>query len=617
MGTQTFFPERDPSEESFHLSQAYTQLFNDIYRFARELVATDQTQTGMRRRVRYWTALALLRCVMSSPAAAKAALLARIERLTEAIGEEETDYSPYIFDPTDVEATIDVVPNHVVNEGELSFSDNERRRLREFARRADKLKGNDDTKMQKAEEIVRELLREGYKPIVFCRFIASSDYVAEELQKRLKKDSPKLHVISVTGSLSEEEREIRVEELRRSRQRVLVATDCLGEGVNLQDGFDAVLHFDLPWNPNRLEQREGRVDRFGQTREKVKAVLLYGADNPVDGAVLSVLLRKARKIHRTLGIIVPVPADSESVMETVLKALFLRQEEKPQMSLFENEAPVMAVHQDWDRAAEREKRSRTLFAQHAIKPDEVAQELDRTDSVLGDPAVVERFVRMAFQRLGCPFIQKNGYWSLDVEKLPSGVRAKLPVAELTGACFDQPVPEGVTCIGRNHALVSALAEYLFDSAVQAGGNRQLAVRCGVIRSRDVETLTTLLLVRLRFLIKDRASESVAEECIIAGFNGMLGQEERLSTEAGEKLFESAAPSSNLSEDERKHWVNLVIKDFDKIHKQLNQLAEEKAQELLESHRRLRRATRGGRVSILPLLPPDILSVSIIVPQPIT
>ena len=102
-----------------------------------------------------------------------------------------------------------------------------------------------------------------------------------------------------------------------------MATDCLSEGLSLQKGFNAVLHYDLPWNPNRLEQREGRVDRFGQTSPVVKTVLLYGADNPIDGAVLKVLLRKAGNIHKNLGITVPLPVESEGIMETLLKALFL------------------------------------------------------------------------------------------------------------------------------------------------------------------------------------------------------------------------------------------------------------------------------------------------------
>ena len=82
--------------------------------------------------------------------------------------------------------------------------------------------------------------------------------------------------------MSEEERQIIVDEMTSSTvPHLLVATDCLSEGLSLQDGFNAVVHYDLPWNPNRLEQREGRVDRFGQTSPKVKAVLIYGQDNPL------------------------------------------------------------------------------------------------------------------------------------------------------------------------------------------------------------------------------------------------------------------------------------------------------------------------------------------------
>ena len=50
--------------------------------------------------------------------------------------------------------------------------------------------------------------------------------------------------------------------------------------------FDAVLHYDLAWNPTRHEQREGRVDRFGQKETVVRVVTYYGADNPIDGVIL-------------------------------------------------------------------------------------------------------------------------------------------------------------------------------------------------------------------------------------------------------------------------------------------------------------------------------------------
>jgi superfamily II DNA/RNA helicase len=95
--------------------------------------------------------------------------------------------------------------------------------------------------------------------------------------------------------------------LGEAERRLLIATDCLSEGVNLQEHFSAVVHYDLSWNPTRHEQREGRVDRFGQERSVVRATLMYGRNNPVDAVVLQVILRKAKKIRDELGVPVPCP----------------------------------------------------------------------------------------------------------------------------------------------------------------------------------------------------------------------------------------------------------------------------------------------------------------------
>ena len=70
-----------------------------------------------------------------------------------------------------------------------------------------------------------------------------------------------------------------------------------------------MVHYDLAWNPTRHEQREGRVDRFGQRRDIVRALTLYGDDNGIDGIVLDVLIRKHRAIAKATGVAVPVPGD--------------------------------------------------------------------------------------------------------------------------------------------------------------------------------------------------------------------------------------------------------------------------------------------------------------------
>src|SRR5690606_20869772 len=128
---------------------------------------------------------------------------------------------------------------------------------------------------------------------------------------------PDCAVDVVTGEIPSDERRERVEALgaEEAKNRILVATDCLSEGINLQSYFDAVVHYDLSWNPTRHQQREGRVNRFGQKSKTVRSLLLYGADNPVDGAVLQVILRKADKIRKETGVPVPLPDDERAMTE--------------------------------------------------------------------------------------------------------------------------------------------------------------------------------------------------------------------------------------------------------------------------------------------------------------
>ena len=156
------------------------------------------------------------------------------------------------------ESIADYTPTAPVEDAEPLLSDSERRKLSAFLRRAQALAGPEhDGKLAEAARIVGELLRQGRSPIVFCRFIATARYLESWFRRLLTTEFPYVRVAAVTGEIGDEERRVRVEELAHEPRRILVATDCLSEGVNLQESFDAVLHYDLPWNPNRLEQREG------------------------------------------------------------------------------------------------------------------------------------------------------------------------------------------------------------------------------------------------------------------------------------------------------------------------------------------------------------------------
>ncbi len=622
----TAFPERISSEETYRLSPAYRHLLEEVLDYAGEVVATAQKMGQFQRRLRWWAALALLRCASSSPAAAAAALRTRLARpATENVAALDRMAQAAIFDEQaqdeaaqdDSTPGVDTAEGDDEGEGETS---GERRRLRRLAKAAEALSGAGDPKLARAAELIERLLGEGYNPIVFCRYIATANYVAEELRGRLQG----VEVRSVTGELPSEERAAQVEELGTFPKRVLVATDCLSEGINLQQYFDAVLHYDLSWNPTRHEQREGRVDRYGQASPKVRTVMFYGQDNRVDGAVLEVLLRKAERIRKALGVSVPLPTDTNSILEAIFDELFKRRQTPEQLAFaFLASTKGKEIEAKWQAVAEREKRTRTVFAQHALRPQEVAAELARATAAIGGADDVKAFLAEAAQRLGAPATPQKQWLELDLGPLPAAIRHRAGLAEVNNGkvrlAFELPVPPGVIYIARTHPLVEAVAGYLTDVALDDPAHSP-ARRCGAIRTRAVPGRTVLLLLRARYRIRERKDgawqELLAEEALLAGFRGEFANPVWLADDEVNALAD-AVPSSNVPPGQASLWVKQAVDALPALDDDLRRLGRARAQALLAEHRRVRSAARlqGVQYQVEPHLPLDVLGVYVLMPEP--
>jgi hypothetical protein len=567
---------------------------------------------------------------MSSPEAAKIALNTRLSKLSddelEQIQTDETDYSPFIFDYTDTESFIDIIPTNVVRKNEITLEKKQKNKLKLFMKQAEAIiQENNDSKINILFDELINLFNERYHPIIFCRFIATAKYLKKELDKRFDKIKKHLNIKAVTGELAEDERETYIEELSTSENRLLIATDCLSEGINLQESFNAVIHYDLPWNPNRLEQREGRIDRFGQPSKNVKTLLLYGKNNPIDGSVLKVLIRKAREIHKTLGITVPLPIDSDSVMETVIKTLFKESDENRQLELFDNidlleKSNITDIHKNWDKSATKEKKSRTIFAQHSIKPNEVAKELELTDKILGNPKIVEEFVKSCLRRLGIIFKEKINYTEIDINTINKTIQTSLNNSELSKITFETPSPEGLTYISRNHNLTVALSEYILNEALSPDGDKSIASRASVIRSKEVDLVTVLFLLRVRYIIENRSLnlQSIAEECIVMGYKGLIGDEEWFSENTSKELFEKIKPSGNLPEQIQRKWIREIIENdnnIDIIKGKLEEILQKRSKEILSSHKNIRQSVDlSTNLSVKLKTPIDIIAVTVILPE---
>lgn len=629
MGEETPFPNRDAIEWPYDLSTEYAEFFDDIVEFARRLVTPSTT--GMKpKQVHYWTALGLLRGVMSSPSAGVKMLATRLEKLSN-VDSEDTSDSQSANPVSDLELGFDTDNNPTQVMERDDWSDHQKKQLKKFANRLENLVGvEQDQKLYAASIVLEEWIKDGFKPVVFCRYIATANYLGEYLAPVLKEKIPNLELQVITSELPDDLRKQQIEEMSGDVPRILIATDCLSEGINLQEQFTAVFHYDLPWNPNRLEQREGRVDRFGQKAKEVKACLLYGADNPIDGIVLDVLLRKVREIKKATGINVPFPEDSQSIIDTITKSLLLNPDRKIQKSRDESQGILFdysefddiaeaknRITRKIDEAADREKVSRSIFAQNAIKAEEIEQDLRGVDEAIGDPDAVKDFVIGTLDTIfGVQITNgKKDCYKIVTANLPPQIVDLLPKGNLIKVAFISPTPEGYHCLGRNHNFVEQLCQIVMANTMLRQDKR--AARAAVIRTKQVTNKTTLLLFRCRNVIEqDKGNHQiVAEEMLLWGWRGTATDREFIQHESAKELLRDARASSNLTNEARASFLTNELELLGQLDDEFESIAEVQSKQLVAAHERFSELVDKKRFQVVyPVLPMDLMGMYVLLPE---
>jgi hypothetical protein len=600
------FPRRETIELTYKLSGAWEQFFGAVLDYCAAVVESAEGDEH-RQRLNFWGTLALLRCAASSPLAAVSALRTRAGLET---GEEEREeLLDRIFD-----GSSDALPDDDV-EPPVGREDPA---LSELIAQAESLAGQaGDPKLKLLTDHLGELISDGFKPVVFCRYIATAHYLGRHLQRKLKD----ITLDVVTGELTSDERKEKVDALGDAERRLLIATDCLSEGVNLQEHFDSVVHYDLSWNPTRHEQREGRVDRFGQKEKIVRATLIYGENNPVDGAVLDVIIRKAAKIREELGVPVPVPDDGHTLTQVLLKAVLLRRRgggdttDMKQLQLFEA---------SWQDAAEKAKKNRTVFAQRRLKPEDVLPEWHKTLAAVGGREEVQRFADRALARLGSALEPLRKGFKAPLAALPEDVRERLESEGLTGTLLiDFAYPPAARCrpVQRSHPLISVLAETLLERTLastveEAETDPGVLGRVGCWVSAQTSGRTTVALVRLRHQLttqkESRTSTLLVEEATAIAWTGSSA-----TVLEGTEAFALLAPPpvADPPEHVRERALGQAMQQLEMRLADLDAFAERRAQALLADHRRVREAADArGTYSVKALLPADIIGLFVLLPR---
>ena len=322
------FPERRAYTVSYRLSRRETELYEAVTHYVREEMnrADRLGDDGTRRRNNVGFALQILqRRLVSSPAAIHESLKRRLARLEarleeERFGRPDRSAADRIAQPApesvldeddlddatgeEVEAHEDRLVDRATAAQTIAELEAEIAELRRLERMANALRqSGEDTKWRELDRILDDPLvddpRHGVrrKIVVFTEARDTLEYLARRIRDRTGEPDS---VTVIHGSVPRDRRRAVIASFNDDPAvRFLLANDAAGEGVNLQRGAHLMVNYDLPWNPNRLEQRFGRIHRIGQTEVCHLWNLL--ANETREGAVYQRLLEKLETARETLG----------------------------------------------------------------------------------------------------------------------------------------------------------------------------------------------------------------------------------------------------------------------------------------------------------------------------
>jgi superfamily II DNA or RNA helicase len=540
------FQKRFAYTATYPLSPLERDLYDSVTDYVRsEMTRADKIGAdGNKRRgnVIGFALTTLQRRLASSPEAIYQSLCRRRKRLEErmrviderslgpaAIAEfaSETKYDSLDddFDPDDLsDSELEGLEDEVVDEATTARTREELEaeifHLKRLEERADRLRSSrTDRKWSELAQLLetaaemRDEAGNRRKLIIFTEHKDTLHYLVDRLDSMIF--GRQGAVVAIHGSIGREERrKAQYEFVHNPDVLVLVATDAAGEGVNLQRA-NLMVNYDLPWNPNRIEQRFGRIHRIGQTEPCFMWSLV--AEETREGAVYQRLFDKLAQQRETLGDVVFDVlglAFTQPLRELLIKAI--REGERPEVRDWLNTVIDASVGDHLKTAWQ----ARRLVGD--VIPDaelaEIREDMDRARAQKLQPHFISSFFREAFGVLGGTIREREPRrW--EVTHVPSDVRGHGTALDPIGRKYERVTFEReLTAVaGRPPAELCCPGSPLFDGVSDEVVNRWGALlRCGaVLVDRGNSHPEPRLLVYLDHEITDAHTDNSGQRRVVS------------------------------------------------------------------------------------------------------
>lgn len=440
------FPERVAYTANYQLSEAERALYDAVTTYVKEEMNRADKLDGKRKGTVGFALTALQRRLASSPEAIYQSLKRRREKLKRRIEDEKSkqrggkslaetyseqasediwdsaddmapeayeDFEEEVMDQATAAQTIAELEAEVFTLGHLeqqakalvhSGQDRKWEELRELLQNTPEMRGPDGLQR---------------KLIIFTEHRDTLNYLADRIRGLLGRHEA---VVMIHGGVHREDRR-KVQELFRNDKdtRVLIATDAAGEGVNLQNAH-LMVNYDLPWNPNRLEQRFGRIHRIGQTQ--VCHLWNMVAAETREGDVFQRLFDKIEVERKALGgrvfDILGEVFESVSLRELLIEAI--RYGEDPARKAHLREVVATALETEKLREIIR----RNALAEEVMDEQRLfalKEEMEKAEARKLQPYFIRSFFAQAFERLGGE-LRPRGAGRYEITFVPATIRER-------------------------------------------------------------------------------------------------------------------------------------------------------------------------------------------------
>jgi hypothetical protein len=346
--------------------------------------------------------------------------------------------------------------------------------------------------------------------------------------------------------------------------------------------------------------------------------MLYGQDNPVDGFVLNVILRKAEAIQKELGVLVPMPEDEQRISQALVKAALMRRSDAYQkgrqlgVRLRRGRTVLAPLQAQWPMRWRRPRPTARCSPSAGSSPKRCCPSGRNSSRRWAPRRTCSALCRAPVPSLNAPLeTARTRQFRLLPQHLPGG-----PAVASRGRWHGQADDVvDFSQLHRSNPLVTVLAEHLLEDALQEG--RSVAARCAATVTDSVDVVTTVYLLRLRhqlsYVRRRQPHQLMAEETVTLAVRGRSDPQWLSDDSTGALL--ACEPSANLPGEVVQREIRAAIEFLQAHSPRLEALAEARAAGLLDDHRRVREAARDvGQYSVTPCLPVDVIGVYVLLPD---